>query len=96
MRADIVFGGSQKTVAIPDDVCLVGATVIYNGNHCSAIDWDFTDQHNEEIVMSEEFKVILHYYTAPVIAEIGKVFLDFKNMKYLEMQERDYYVGISV
>lgn len=96
MRADIVFRGCQKSIAIPEEVCLVGVTVIYNDNHCSALDLDFIDRRTKEIVMSEEFKVILHYYTTPAIVEIGKEFFGFEGMRYLEIQERDYYVGISV
>ena len=96
MRADVIFRGQQKSLVIPEDVCLVGVTVVSDGNRCSVLDWDFADRHNEEIVISEEFKVILHCYTAPAIAEIGKAFLTFDGMRYLEIRERDYYVGIRV
>ena len=96
MKADIVFRGCQKSIAIPKEVYLVGATVIYNGNRCSALELDFVSCRDEEIVIAEELEVILHCYTSPAIAEIGKEFLGFERMKYLEIQEKDYYVGISV
>ncbi len=41
MKADIVFRGCQKSIAIPEDICLVGVTVLHNGNYVSALELDF-------------------------------------------------------
>lgn len=96
MKADIVFDGCRKTIAIPEEICLAGVTVLYNGSHSSELDFDFIDHRDEEIIMAEKMKVVLHYYTDPAITEIGKEFLSFKNMKYIEIKEKDYCVAISV
>lgn len=94
MKAEIVFRGCQSSIEIPEEVCLAGVTVMCNGDRCSALELDFVNRREEEIVITEGMKVILHYYTAPSIVEIAKEFANFEGMKYLEIEQPEYSVEI--
>ena len=99
MKIEFLYGDSHKVLEAPAGVYFVGLTAIYNGYHVSALDADAEDARfwrDEEIRLSEELTVILHYYSAPTLAEVAEEFAGFAGMKMLEIKNEAFYLFVTV
>ena len=67
---------------------VVGATIIYEGKRFEALNSynDSPFKQEEEIIFDEKLKVILHYYSNPVLEEVLKEFLGFEGIKCIEIK----------
>ena len=91
MRIDITFENSHTIIEAPENVDSVGVTAIRNGSRMSVGNWNYhcpDDMHkrDEELVIGQGMQVILHYYSAPEIAEIMKECEGFEGMRCIEIQ----------
>ncbi len=78
MRINIIYNNSLRTVDSPPGVYFVGVGVICNGSRFEALN-SYTDsphKQDKEIVLDENLKIILHYYSNPMLSEILEEFSD--------------------
>ena len=98
MRINIAYNNSLRTFDSPLGVYFVGVTVIYNGNRFEALN-PYTDspyKQDEEIVLDENLKIILHYYSNPILAEILEEFSGYEGIGFIEIGSEVFHISVCI
>ena len=98
MRINIAYNNGLKVFDSPSDVYFVGVTVIYKGCRFEALN-SYTDspyKQEEEIVLDEKLKIILHYYINPILAEILEEFSGYEGMGFIEIKNEKFHISVCI
>lgn len=98
MRINIAYNDSLRTFNSPSGVYFVGVGVIYNGNRFEALN-SYTDspyKQDEEIVLDENLKIILHYYNNPILAEILEEFSGYEGIGFIEIKNDVFHISVYI
>ncbi len=98
MRINIAYNDSLRTFNSPSGVYFVGVGVIYNGNRFEALN-SYTDspyKQDEEIVLDENLKIILHYYNNPILAEILEEFSGYEGIGFIEIKSEVFHISVCI
>lgn len=98
MRINIVYNNSLRTFDSPSGVYFVGVTVIYNGNRFVALNsyMDSPYKQDEEIVLDENLKISLHYYSNPILAEILEEFSGYEGIGFIEIKSEVFQISVCI
>ena len=98
MKINIAYNDSFRTFDSPLGVYFVGVTVIYNGNRFEALNSyeDSPYKQDEEIVLDEDLKIILHYYSNPILAEILEEFSGYEGMGFIEIKNEKFHISVCI
>lgn len=97
MKISINYNNNWKLFDSPPNVYFVGATIIYENKRFEALNSynDSPFKQDEEIIF-DELKVILHYYSNPALEEILTEFSGFEGISYIEMRNDTFHISIIV
>lgn len=98
MRINIAYNNSLRVFDPPPGVYFVGVTAIYKENHFIALNSCKDDpcKQDEEIVLDEHFKIIIHYYSNPTLAEILEEFSGYEGISFIEMKNEVFRISVSI
>ena len=98
MKINIAYNDSFRTFDSPSGVYFVGVTVIYNGNRFEELNSyeDSPYKQDEEIVLDENLKIILHYYSNPILSEILEEFSGYEGMGFIEIKKDVFRVSVCI
>ena len=98
MKISINCNDNLKVFDSPPSVYFVGATIICEDKKFVALNSynDSPFKQDEEIIFDENLKVILHYYSNPVLEEVLKEFSGFEGIRYIEIKNDVFYISIIV
>ena len=98
MKISINYNDNRKVFSSPQSVYFVGATIIYEGKRFEALNSynDSLFKQDEEIIFDEKLKVILHYYSNPVLEEVLKEFSGFEGIRCIEIKNDVFHISIIV
>lgn len=98
ITVSINYNDNRKAFGSPQSAYFVGATIIYEGKRFEALNSynDSPFKQEEEIIFDEKLKVILHYYSNPVLEEVLKEFLGFEGIKCIEIKNDAFHISIIV
>lgn len=98
MRINIAYNDSLTTFNSPSGVYFVGVTVIYNSNYfvalCSYEDSPY--KQDKEVVLDENLKIILHYYSNPILVEILEEFSGYEGMDFIEIKNEKFHISVCI
>ena len=98
MRINIAYNNSLRTFDSPSGVYFVGVGVIYNGNRFEVLN-SYTDspyKEDEEIVLDANLKIILHYYSDAILAEILKEFSGYEGLSFIEIKNEVFHISVCI
>lgn len=98
MKISINYHDNRKVFSSPQSVYFVGATIIYEGKRFEALNSynDSPFNQDEEIIFDEKLKVILHYYSNPMLEEVLKEFSGFEGIRFIEIKNDVFNLSITV
>ncbi len=98
MRVNIVYNNSSRVLESPTGVYFVGITVIYNDNRFEALN-SYTEspyKQDEEIVLEKNLKIILHYYSNPILEEVFEQFLGYEGLSFIEIKNEVFHISACI
>lgn len=99
MKIEFDYADHHEVFESPVQVHLIGVTIINNGRHLSAWDFELEDeshQKDEVINLDENLKLIFHYYTGEKIGEMRKEFHGYEGMKFIEIKNNEFNLIVFV
>lgn len=98
MKISINYNNSLQVFDFPHGAYFVGATVIYKEKRFVALNSydDNPFKQDEELDFDEKFKVILHYYSNPMLEEVLKEFSGFEGIRFIELKNDVFNLSITV
>lgn len=95
MKINITSENIQKVIVAPKGVHFLGVTVKYDNVTLEALT-NRLSTNNEEIVLNEDLKIILHYYDSPEALEIREAFNGYNNFEFIEIHNEKFSLVISI
>lgn len=98
MRINIAYNNNLRTFDSPSGVYFVGVGVIYNGKRFEALNsYTYSPyKEDEEIVLDENLKIILHYYNNPILAEILEEFSSYEGLGFIEIKNEIFQISVCI
>lgn len=98
MKISINYNDNRKVFDTPPSVYFVGVTIICEGKNFVALNSynDSPFKQDEEIILNENLKVILHYYSNPALEEILKEFSGFEGITCIEIKNDAFHISVIV
>ena len=84
MKISITSTKLQKVYVVPPDVYFVGVTLIYKDMNIEIIN-NYSSKKHEEIILDENAKLILHYYSTSGAKEILESFEGYEGIRCIEI-----------
>ena len=97
MKISITTINFQKDFVLPLDAYFVGVTLIYEKMSLDIIKIkNYRSEKHEEIVLDENTKLILHYYSTSRAKEILESFERYKDLRCIEVHNPKVDLFISI
>lgn len=95
MKINITYDNFEKVIVAPEGVHFLGVTVKYGDITLEALT-NRLSTNNEEIVLNENLKIILHYYDSPEALEIREAFNGYNDFEFIEIHDEKFSLIMSV
>ena len=96
MRINVAYNNSSRVFDSPRRVYFVGITASYKGNRFEVLN-SYTDspyKQDEELVLDENLKIIFHYYSNPILAEILEEFSGYDGINFIEIKNEVFHISV--
>lgn len=95
MKINIRSDNFEKVIVTPEYVYFVGITVKFDYGTLEVLNSNLST-NNEEIILDENLKIILHYYDSPEALEIKEAFKDYIGFECVEVNNKKFSLNISI